>query len=1340
MTSTNNPTAGIGDPYWYEWSVGLTYVVDMLNPDSGIEFVTLQSTEAQGLDDVVVSYSDGVKECIQIKHTRIEDTLTFGDMISKEEDKKSLLQSIAGAWKESKRKWGEVTPVLFTNRISGERTSTAKSQNGLNYTRPVLHKFWDHIQAQASISVKFSDIIIPEDWTIAWEEWLGQMDVLDNEEEKLEFIKLLRIEMEQPGLTELTRELLQKISNTFAITIDQAQSLLSLLDNSLREWGTTLRGTREAITRERVYTALSLPSFGTIGEHNLVPEEPFFPSRKQFVETLADKLLNGEEPIIFLSGIPGIGKTTVVSALANRRDPVIDLRYHAFRPITPQTTVLPTDAGETTKAEVLWSDLLSQLRTIFKGRLAHFHVPVRNDFLTTEKLRDHVLRLANELGKERGRPTVIAIDGIDHAARAGVDNYTFLETLIPPEHVPSHVRFLIVGQQAEAYDKYPFWIKDGTENVSHMTVEGMKDEDIESLFSSTATLFPVEEREAAVRLIGSIAQGNTLAAIFAIHEATYSTNIAELEGRLENRRLTHGLFTYYDQIWSAALQPLQRAFPFLGFRIAACLSLINERITGFDLNRILPEMNISASIWTDILRALRPLLIEEELGFRVAHNDVRVQLTKQVANQPKKIMEIASSMADYYMDETTKGIARHNDLFNLLRLSGRHVDQARVFTPQYVMEGYALNRPLSEMIEQCKNALISVTETKEWTCVHKLVCAATTLNQLFKTVDWTGNTIEFLSDIPPVLFSEGRVPNKESWTLDTIDNTLNDALRLVNSGQLHRARGLMSRWFNHFSPSNLIELLSSDKIYDDWYDEKRLSDRTATMLRTWGSVSQHTGIIWGFKDDGASDELLPLFFGGYLSEALKNGEIYSWLRALRRSETFYWDDLEICLDELVVNRRWVEVSMTLLKLGDDREDCPISFQIKAATYALLSGRFELNEIWVQPIADAGFDLLIDFDDRYTDKYAMLFSMISFVISWIYPHRENGGISSEGTSFYFRNGGDTRQREHLAVLLNASALVGKWFGVLSRKGPEAAAKIVTVDELGWVLNALVSQKKPWKTIRGYGKLTKNILEIFIFCTDRIGLSFEKSFFKFIQEKSSEYPANYMLEVGWNYLSIRGEEKLLKSWFDYWCGPNGKAWHEDIASRVDIVNRFIQAATASNFEDKVTSANKLLKWGMIGYTGHKEYVLENPLAWYQSLLKVNPGLWKTEGKRLLELSQEASKTGDNRISSIIEAAVSESVALSGVSDMWIFYNLQNRDTLLLEEPGTVFDGLIAMLETKSLSENELLGLWGFGLGVFMWQVGEDRGYLHDLRVAILHAAEREGIDSFSDKMEDLGKTEI
>lgn len=35
-------TPGIGDPYWFEWYVGLKNIINMLNPDNGIEYVIME--------------------------------------------------------------------------------------------------------------------------------------------------------------------------------------------------------------------------------------------------------------------------------------------------------------------------------------------------------------------------------------------------------------------------------------------------------------------------------------------------------------------------------------------------------------------------------------------------------------------------------------------------------------------------------------------------------------------------------------------------------------------------------------------------------------------------------------------------------------------------------------------------------------------------------------------------------------------------------------------------------------------------------------------------------------------------------------------------------------------------------------------------------------------------------------------------------------------------------------------------------------------------------------------------------------------------------------------------
>ena len=75
---------GAGDPYFYEWYVGIENVIKMLNPDSGIRCVIFQHDEYDTIDDVVVEYTnDTVQMCYQIKHnveTAVPKSLTFGSM------------------------------------------------------------------------------------------------------------------------------------------------------------------------------------------------------------------------------------------------------------------------------------------------------------------------------------------------------------------------------------------------------------------------------------------------------------------------------------------------------------------------------------------------------------------------------------------------------------------------------------------------------------------------------------------------------------------------------------------------------------------------------------------------------------------------------------------------------------------------------------------------------------------------------------------------------------------------------------------------------------------------------------------------------------------------------------------------------------------------------------------------------------------------------------------------------------------------------------------------------------------------------------------------------------
>lgn len=120
----NNLTAGTGTPYWYEWSVGLLYVAKMLNPDNQIKNVVLQSDESQSLDDVVITYENGMKDFIQVKHTREDDKVSYSDMIEGDL-KKSYLYKYSSEWKEMEKKnTGKNRVIFFTNRKMGNQKYT----------------------------------------------------------------------------------------------------------------------------------------------------------------------------------------------------------------------------------------------------------------------------------------------------------------------------------------------------------------------------------------------------------------------------------------------------------------------------------------------------------------------------------------------------------------------------------------------------------------------------------------------------------------------------------------------------------------------------------------------------------------------------------------------------------------------------------------------------------------------------------------------------------------------------------------------------------------------------------------------------------------------------------------------------------------------------------------------------------------------------------------------------------------------------------------------------------------------------------------------------------------
>lgn len=339
----------------------------------------------------------------------------------------------------------------------------------------------------------------------------------------------------EKGFIEQIRE---KLSSYFKVDEQITVQMDKSLCLAIREWATTMRQ-HEQITREDLFEALSIGQDNMMGEHSLPPCSPFFSSRISFVDDIEVKLKSRQYPVVFLEGIPGSGKTNIVSYLATKRFSCIDLRFHAFKPIYPGDKYLQNDQGLSDPC-ALWGDLLIQLRLLLKGRLAEFDVPISNQILQKyEKMREEVLRIANAYGKNQNRTFVIAIDGIDHAARAGLQN-TFLSTLIPPEGVPENVCFLIAGQPLQYYDEYPVWLQN-KDLVFHCEVPPIQSEDVIQLLQQNhVALSDCSYGRAAEVIIEKVA-GNTLSSVFAVYECKNTSTLDQLVKRIECTSLSSGI-------------------------------------------------------------------------------------------------------------------------------------------------------------------------------------------------------------------------------------------------------------------------------------------------------------------------------------------------------------------------------------------------------------------------------------------------------------------------------------------------------------------------------------------------------------------------------------------------------------------------------------------------------------------------------------------------------------------------------------------------------------------------------------------------------------------------------
>lgn len=212
------PNPGIGDPYWFEWYVGLKYIIEMLNPDSGINCVIFQHETYKTIDDIVVEYNNGTSQlCYQIKHeiaTSQPNNLTFGKLVDKEKNEKCLFEALFLGWKKASSEMKTtIKPVLYTNRKILNRRAGRTACNGNNYSAYPVDQFLSSMQAIFENTEDYSNIVIKDPALMhQWEELCSALKIEDKDiPEAANFLKHLTIA--------LFRKILPSVATEFAFPV-----------------------------------------------------------------------------------------------------------------------------------------------------------------------------------------------------------------------------------------------------------------------------------------------------------------------------------------------------------------------------------------------------------------------------------------------------------------------------------------------------------------------------------------------------------------------------------------------------------------------------------------------------------------------------------------------------------------------------------------------------------------------------------------------------------------------------------------------------------------------------------------------------------------------------------------------------------------------------------------------------------------------------------------------------------------------------------------------------------------------------------------------------------------
>ena len=1288
------PNPGISDPYWFEWYVGLKYIIEMLNPDSGISCVIFQHETYQTIDDIVVEYDNGTSQlCYQVKHeiaTSQPDNLTFGKLLEKGENGKCLFEALFLGWKKaSSGERSTIKPVLYTNRKILDRRA-GRTYNGTKYSAYPVDQFLSLMQGIFENVKDYSDIVIREPALLhQWEEFCSALRIKkENIPDAVDFLKRLTIQANQSGLVGVEQELLSALSSLFACNESLSNELLGKLVFALRKWTTTRREDAR-VTKEEVFSVLGTESDINESQHRLAPPFPFFKSRQAFCKIVEQKIRETDKRIVLLSGDPGSGKTSVISYLQSTSNFFL-LRYHTFRPISPEQRFYDADAG-ICSSENLWGTLLIQLRQKLKGKLAEYEVPISNKLLTVEGMRSHVCRLLGRLAVDQNRRIYVCIDGIDHAARANANNIvSFLSSLPLSSEIPDGVCFVIVGQPIHLYQRqYPVWLSDG-KLVEYLDMPKLCVEDIGQLITCKLPQFR-EVADGLAKFIYERTEGNNLSAVFAIEEIKGAVSPEEAMGQLRDSQISSDIQQYYHHIWNymrKAILDMGLLVAFPESVIACSILLMNGRVDTEILSAALQhKYNVSEAEWRQILDKLYPLVVpsSKKGEYALFHNDFRIFLMGSVNECKTLYRDIALALAEYLL-HTENGLLKYISAIPLLQCAERTDLVPTYFTAGFVINALAEGVSKQRLDDFLRISYAAACDNQDYEGYTNAYLAAKTLYQHESYFEYYERQY-ICNDYPELSLidiSEVRVLPARRETLHEYERVLTLCTKLYKADTKEyseRAAALYTNWFGKLSPYSFAGLCSEEEAPEDEAWKLRTTE-IGFFLQNWGTSAAELGIVAPVLEKPASQKefyALLTFGEAYFTKCI---DLRKPDMAVTAVECGFVSKacLSKSLENMLYNGFASKFELFLPQIQFNQES-PSEKLLAMVMQVICQSEPEIEKAQLTPYENV---------QSIYDEISFSTVLRSFLLGYAECALDDAVICGHTKEFFSFLEGDTQEKDQISRLARLAALLGKSYSKSKMSISDAFRRHVE-----WFLTSRL-----WRSI-DYSKARRFLIFVLFqspFVDSLADTEWFLSALK-VQLFEIEYIGFYYKTDILGFLRRHERLDIIREYILTLYGENcGRISQEE--NKADMHHQFLPFGEIVEPQMMKEFSNRL-KWDVVEYTGHKEYAMQGLSDAFEIISKEEPEFWREAGVHLYQQSKIAAISNNECEYEICENIVSATVNC-GISDFWA---LHDRNDEFRMNPSLIEHALYGFVEQAKRIE-DLEVLWLLNCGLHSWYTQGNR----------------------------------